>query len=124
MTVEAKNNLGRILKQQRLMIPLTLHELATVAGVSASHIGRIERGERHPSGHILRRIARPLRFDETELLRLAGYLSPERATETEPSLGGQLDPYVAAVLSAESLEMQRALVAILNVLKCVAKAVK
>ena len=51
------NDLGRMLKRRRLMMALTLHELGTAAGVSPSHLGRIERGERFPSASILRRIA-------------------------------------------------------------------
>jgi len=47
-----------------------------MAGVSASHLGRIERGERFPSGSVLRRIAGPLGFEEDELFTLAGYLCP------------------------------------------------
>ena len=72
-----ETELGRILKQQRVAIPLTLQELASASGVSSSHLGRIERGERFPSAHILRRIAKPLGFDLNELLIMAGHLSPE-----------------------------------------------
>ena len=59
--------LGRIIKQQRVALPITLHALAAISGVSASHLGRIERGERYPSAHILNRICRPLEFREEEL---------------------------------------------------------
>ena len=40
--------LGRILKQRRVMIPLTLRGLATISGMSPSHLGRIERGGEVP----------------------------------------------------------------------------
>ena len=56
-------DLGRLLKQQRLTIPMTLGELSTVSGVPSSHLGRIERGEKFPSAHILRKIAKPLGFE-------------------------------------------------------------
>ena len=81
------NDLGRIIKQQRITIQLTLQELAAKAGVSASHLGRIERGERFPSAHILRKIATPLGFEEDELFTLAGYLSlqPHRIAECLPA---------------------------------------
>jgi len=62
------NDLGRIIKQQRVMIPLTLEGLVTKSGVSASHLGRIERGDRFPSARILRKLAKPLWFEESELL--------------------------------------------------------
>ena len=118
------NELGRILKQRRVMVPLTLQELGTRSGVSASHLGRIERGERFPSARILRKIARPLGASESELLTLAGYLSPQAPSgvELEAQLG-QLDPYVAAVLSQWPVEVQRAVIPIITVLKSMAKGI-
>ena len=119
------NDLGRILKQQRITVPLTLQELAAVSGVSSSHLGRIERGERFPSARILRKIARPLGFDEDELFTLAGFLSPQTsgvAEETSPGYTArQLDPYVAKMLAEESIEVQRAVIGILSLLKSVAR---
>ncbi len=119
------HNLGRILKQQRITIPLTLQELASTSGVSSSHLGRIERGERFPSARILRKIAKPLGFDEDELFTLAGFLSPQTQSMTEERRGSyqgrQLDPYVARILSEEPVEIQRAVMGILNTLKLVAK---
>ena len=120
-----KGHIGTILKQQRISLPLTLQELASKAEVSASHLGRIERGERFPSAHILRKVAAPLGFEENELFTLAGYLSPEpsQAGERIPSYGsGQLDPYVARVLSQEPPEVQRAVIGILTMLRSIAKS--
>ncbi len=114
-----RNDLGELLRRRRVMIPLTLQELTSASGVSASHLGRIERGGRFPSARILNKIAKPLGFDEDELLSLAGYRSPQSSIET-PS-GGQLDPYVAAVLSQEPVDIQRAVVTILSVIKSMAK---
>ncbi len=68
-------NLGRMLKQQRLMIPLTLRKLAAITGISPSYLSRVEKGERFPSASILQKIAKPLGFGESELFSLAGYLS-------------------------------------------------
>ncbi|MBA7583243.1 hypothetical protein ES708_25184 [subsurface metagenome] len=115
------NDLGKILKERRVMVPLTLRELARASGVSPSYLGRIERGERFPSGLVLRKVARPLGSEETELLTLAGYLSPQPPTEAEKPSVGQLDSYVAAVLSQEPKDIQRAAVAILSVLKIMAR---
>ncbi len=120
-------NLGRILKQRRVMIPLTLRELATISGISSSHLGRIERGERFPSASILRKLAKPLGFEEGELFSLAGYLSPPSAgiEEREAAyIGGQLDPYVSKVLSQEPVEMQRTVLGILSILKSIARVLK
>ncbi|MBA7585151.1 hypothetical protein ES708_27121 [subsurface metagenome] len=114
-------NLGKIIKQQRVMIPMTLGELSAVSGVSLSHLGRIERGERFPSAHILRKISKPLGFDEAELLTHAGFLSPRASTtEIESSTWG-LDPYVARVLAQEPIEMQRTLIGLLSVLKTITR---
>jgi len=46
MIVHDRNNLGKILKQRRLMAPLTLQKLSAKSGVSASHLGRIESYQR------------------------------------------------------------------------------
>ncbi len=118
------NHLGRMIKQHRTAMQLTLRELTTASGISASHLGRIERGERFPSAYVLRRIAKPLGFDEGELFTLAGFLSPvtaERARGKPVVPIPSLDPYVAQVLAQEPVEIQRSVIAILTVLKSLAK---
>ncbi len=120
-------NLGGILKQRRVMIPLTLRGLAAISGISSSHLGRIERVERFPSASILQKIAKPLGFEESELFTLAGYLSLPSAGTKETTTeygGGQLDPYVRKMLSQEPVEVQRAVIGILSTLKSIAKALK
>ncbi len=120
------NDLGKIIKQQRITVPLTLQELTAKSGVSPSHLGRIERGERFPSAHVLRKIARPLGFEEDELLTLAGYLSPQprRIAEESPGYsGGRVDPYVGRVLAQESVEAQRTVIGILAILKSLARGI-
>ena len=114
------SQIGRMLKQRRVLIPLTLQQLAAKSGVSASHLARTERGERFPSARILRKIAEPLGFSETELFTLAHYLPQPSAVETETHIG-QLDPYVQWVLSQEPVETQRAVIGILSILKSMAK---
>ena len=108
------------------MIPLTLQELSHAAGVSASHLGRIERGARFPSARILRRSAKPLGFEESELFTLANYLSPKPPVADEAIKDNVvgLDPYVARVLSQESVEVQRTVIGILSILKSIAKTVE
>jgi len=121
-----KNHLGRIIKQRRVTVPLTLQELAAGSGVSSSHLGRIERGERFPSARILRKIAKPLGFDEDELFTFAGYLSPQRsgiAEESPEYSGSRLDPYVASVLAREPIDVQRTVIGVLTILKSLAKGV-
>jgi len=121
------NYLGRIIKQRRVTVPLTLQELAASSGVSSSHLGRIERGERFPSARILRKIATPLSFGEDELFTFAGYLSPHlpSVAEANPEYSGRrLDPYVAGVLTQETVDVQRAVIGILTILKSIAQALK
>ena len=118
------NNLGKIIRQRRVTMPLTLQELSAMSGVSPSHLGRIENGGRFPSARILRKIAKPLGFEEDELFALAGYLSPlppsvaEAGTEDS---GRQLDPYVARVLAQEPVDVQHTIVGILTILKSIAR---
>jgi transcriptional regulator with XRE-family HTH domain len=117
-----RNELGYMLKERRSTMGLTLGELATKAGVSASHLGRIERSERFPSAQILRRLAKPLGFGEPEVLALGGYLSRDQAKAPPEVVGTQLDPYVARVLSQESVEVKRYLVSFLYILKGMARS--
>jgi len=120
-------NLGRIIKQQRVISGLTLRELSDSSGVSSSHLGRIERGERFPSAHVLRRIARHLGFEESEIFSLAGYFSPQPPTAAERRAENsiaQLDPIVARALSQEPIEVQRLSLVILTLLKSVAKTLE
>ena len=125
MDKDNSGNLGRIIRQQRVTIPLTLQQLAAASGVSASHLGRIEKGQRFPSASILRRIAKPLGFDEDELFTLAGYLSPQPPgiAEQKPEYrSGRLDPYVARMLGQEPVEIQHAVLGVLTILKSLAKS--
>jgi len=118
-----RKNLGKILKRQRQSTSQTLRELSCSSGVSPSHLGRIEKGERFPSAIILQRIAGPLGLSEGEIFTLAGYLTPHIHQETikEPvPYKNNLDPYVVQVLSKEPVEVQRAVVGMLNLCKSIA----
>jgi len=87
----------------------------------------MERGERFPSAVILRKIAKPLDFEESELFSLAGYLSPQSSSPDERSADygdGRLDPYVGRILSQEPVEVQRTVIGILSILKSIAKTVE
>jgi transcriptional regulator with XRE-family HTH domain len=115
---------GKMLRLRRQAIPLTLQELAERSGISTSHIGRIERGERFPSAKVLLKLACHLQYDENELFTLAGYLT----SADSPNLHGdlakpsrQLDPQVARVLAAETPEIQRAVISLLPALKTAAR---
>ena len=116
-------SIGRMLRQHRVMLELTIRQLAAISGVSSSHLSRIEKGERFPSASVLRRVATPLGFEESELFSLAGYLSPPSPGIGERNsvyTGGQLDPYVASVLSQEPVDVQRTVIGIITILKSMA----
>jgi transcriptional regulator with XRE-family HTH domain len=120
-----ENKIGEIIKQKRVSIPLTLNELSSTSGVSQSHIGRIERGERLPSARVLRKIAEPLGFQAEELFMLAGFLTAS-TSDKENSISNiyhnlAIDPLVANVLSHEPVEVQRAVIGILGLLKSIAQ---
>ena len=122
-----QNYLGGIIKQRRLMADLTLHKLSIVSGVSASHLGRIERGERFPSARILQKISKPLNFKEAELFELAGFLLHQTHRVTEDNTdqdSGRLDPIVSIVLSQEPAEVQRTVLGVLSVLRNLANCMK
>ena len=105
---------------------MTLRELAVLAGVSVSHLARVESGHRFPSASILRMIARPLGFTEQELLVLAGYMSSGPSMlkeEGEEYAVGRLDIRVAKALAQEPLEVQRAVLKMLPVLKSIGKEI-
>lgn len=117
-------NIGKIIKHQRVTTPLTLHKLSELSGVSPSYLGRIERGQRFPSARILQKIAKHIGFNEDELFAQAGYLSPQTPHVADNGLdyaGGALDPYVARVLAQEPVEIQRSVIAILTMIKTIAR---
>lgn len=126
ITEDYRKNLGKVLKQKRLSASLTLYQLSEASGVSPSHLGRVEKGDRYPSADILQRIAKPLGFGEEEIFTLAGYLSPhlsdgpvkEVSVENTPQNG--LDPYVAKILGQEPVEIQHAVIGILTIMKSIA----
>ncbi|MBA7506574.1 hypothetical protein ES706_05266 [subsurface metagenome] len=92
------NNLGEALKRQRISKELTLKELSLESGVSLSHLARIERGERFPSGRILRKLAEPLGLEETEILKMAGFLSRDASDDRLARLKEEIKREIAEIL--------------------------
>ncbi len=124
MVVKNTKDLTKIIKYQRTSVPLTLQELSDKSSVSVAHLNRIERGQRFPSAHVLRKIAKPLGFGEDELFMLAGRLPTQSATEAERREGYAnkgLDTYVASVLAQEPVKVQRTVIMILSILRILAK---
>jgi len=90
--------LGEKLKQRRLEKGMTLTTLAEASGVHQSYLGRIERAERRPSAPILRQLANPLGFNEVELLRMAGYLSPDQVDDRIATLKNTMKCEIAKAM--------------------------
>jgi transcriptional regulator with XRE-family HTH domain len=76
--MNSEANIGKIIQGQRKSIPLSLNQLTRLSGVSVSHLGRIEQGQRQPSTRTLWKIAKHLGFDMYELLVIAGHLLPNQ----------------------------------------------
>ena len=95
-------NLGLKLRERRKQEGLTLVELAELTGVDTSYLGRIENGKRFPSAHILIKLAEPLQYTQEELLKLAGYLSPDRTdnriSKFKDSLKGEIKQTLSNLL--------------------------
>ena len=107
-------DIGSIVRQLRLRANISRMQLGAASGVSTSHLTRIENGQRSPSAKILRKIASHLHIGEVELLSLAGYVSAEQYNMLGNPDSTKLDPNVAALLSQESVEVQRAVISILS----------
>lgn len=72
--------LGRRIVEARRRVAATREELATLAGVDLSNLGRIERGTINPSFYTLVRIAVSLGIDPGDLVRGIGEdMLPPRA---------------------------------------------
>lgn len=65
------SSLGRAIRRRREGLDLRQHELASKAGVSASQLGKIERGTADPRASTLEKLARALDLTYGGLARLA-----------------------------------------------------
>jgi len=95
-------NFGQMLRGRRKDKGLTLAGLSELTGVDTAYLGRIETGKRFPSAGILQKMAEPLGYGEVEILKLAGYLSPdptdERVTKIKESLKGEISTALSSLL--------------------------
>jgi len=95
-------NLGQMLRGRRKDKGLTLTRLSELTGVDTAYLGRIETGKRFPSATILQKMAEPLGYGESEILKLAGYLSPdgtdERVTKIKEALKGEVKTAMSSLL--------------------------
>ena len=96
------SDLGQSLRSRRKDKGLTLTKLDELSGVDKSFLGRIETGKRFPSAGVLQKIAEPLGYGEAEILKLAGYLTPdridERVTNIKEALKGEVKTAMSTLL--------------------------
>jgi transcriptional regulator with XRE-family HTH domain len=118
-----EQGIGSILKQLRLRADISRMQLSVASGVSPSHLTRIENGQRFPSAKVLRKIAPHLLIGEVELLSLAGYVSVDQYSKLGHPDSTKLDPNVVAVLSQGPVEVQRAVISILSMVKYIAESI-
>jgi transcriptional regulator with XRE-family HTH domain len=116
-------DIGSIVRQLRVRADISRVQLGAASGVSTSHLTRIENGQRFPSAKVLRKIAPHLHIGEVELLSLAGYVSLEQYNMLGNLDSTKLDPNVVAILSQEPVEVQRAVIIILSIIKYIAEGI-
>jgi len=85
--MSGKPKIGRVIREQRQSLSLSLSQLSRMSGVSVSHLSRIETGDRSPSTHTLQKLAKPLGFDLYELLVMAGHLKLDNRIFSEEERG-------------------------------------
>ncbi|WP_203717042.1 helix-turn-helix domain-containing protein [Asanoa siamensis] len=80
----AHNELGRRLRRARDRRNMPLSAVSTAADISTAYLQKLESGGvKQPSPNILFQLAEALDLDYAELMRLAGYVVPNRVDETE-----------------------------------------
>jgi HTH-type transcriptional regulator, competence development regulator len=76
--------LGSYLRELRRHKRLSLRQVQEETGTSGSYLSQVEQGKRHPSAHLLRKIAAIYGASVRDLLTMAGYLD-----EPEVSMSDQ-----------------------------------
>jgi HTH-type transcriptional regulator, competence development regulator len=95
----ATKELGEKLKQVRELKELSLAAVAEPAGMSATYLQKLERGDvESPSPHRLHALANTLELDYGDLMRMAGYVVPSESDGDQQSVS-----LLAQALSAENL---------------------
>lgn len=107
-----RQRIGPAIRRLRRMNGLTLDDLASQAGISASHLSRLERGQTLPSFQVLSDIAHVLGADVDEFVRLESEVT-ERDAEFREILDARGVPEdIQQELMSSSIELRRALIEI------------
>ena len=89
--MQVKITVGKRLNKIRKEKKLTLRELGNAVGVSASHIGQIEKGITNPSLELLGRIAEFLKVHPCDLLKTSNISMGERLRTLREEKGVELE---------------------------------
>lgn len=83
------NSFGEYLQAARNAAGFKLREFAKLVGIAPSYLSDIENDRRVPSEDVLRKLARELKLDMTELLGRAGRMGDvvERYVQSQPVAG-------------------------------------
>jgi transcriptional regulator with XRE-family HTH domain len=65
--IDQRHHIGGLIKQERVNRGLSLHEVAEAVDISASHLGRLERGLVSPSYVLVDRLSRFLGIELTDV---------------------------------------------------------
>jgi len=104
-----RQRIGPAIRRLRRMNGLTLDDLASQAGISASHLSRLERGQTLPSFQVLSDIAHVLGADVDEFVRLETEVT-ERDAEFRELLEARGVPEdIQQELMSSSIELRRTL---------------
>ncbi len=105
-----RQRIGPAIRRLRRMNGLTLDDLASQAGISASHLSRLERGQTLPSFQVLSDIAHVLGADVDEFVRLESEVTKRDAEFREILDARGIPDDIQQELMSSSIELRRALI--------------
>jgi transcriptional regulator with XRE-family HTH domain len=111
------NKVGEYLKSLRQGMGISQNKLADISGITVSHICRMEKGNRIPSGAMVVKLASALGLVEKELLAMAGHTGEPITAESTKLLLEAIDPSVVEALEQETPDIQRRIIHILLQMK-------
>lgn len=115
MAARSRNSMGPRIRELRMECGLTLDELARRAGISASHLSRLERGQTAPSFKVAADIAREIGVKPSELATIQREQSDVDAALIDALVELGLDMEVAQhICDRISTSARSALVAVLR----------
>jgi transcriptional regulator with XRE-family HTH domain len=86
MRNNANNKLGKLLRQRRTELGLSLHAVAELAGIGKAQLSRIETGERSPKPDTLAALGTALDTPLADLYEAADVPMPHRLPSIRPYL--------------------------------------